>query len=65
MSSTVYILIKVSKDAKIRIQYNQVPHLTHDTYGLVTNSQLDTTNEIRAKRSALSQQVNSSILFDL
>ena len=26
-------------------RYNQVPHLTHDTNGKVTNSQLDTINE--------------------
>ena len=31
--------MKVSKD-----RYNQVPHLTQDTNGKVTNSQLDTTN---------------------
>ena len=37
--------IKVSKGAKIKNQYNQVPHLTQDTNGKVTNSQLDTTNE--------------------
>ena len=36
---------EVSKGAKIRNRYNQVPHLTQDTYGKVTNSQLDTTNE--------------------
>ena len=36
---------KVSKGAKIRNRYNQVPHLSQDTYGKVTNSQLDTTNE--------------------
>ena len=36
---------KVSKGAKIRNQYNQVPHLTPDTNGKVTNSQLDTTKE--------------------
>ena len=35
---------KVSKGAKIRYRYNQVPHLTQDTNGKVTNSQLDTTN---------------------
>ena len=29
----------VSKGAKIRNRYNQVPHLTPDTYGKVTNSQ--------------------------
>ena len=30
--------IKVSKGAKIRNRYNQVPHLTQDTNGKVTNS---------------------------
>ena len=35
----------VSKGAKIRNRYNQVPHLTQDTNGKVINSQLDTTNE--------------------
>ena len=36
---------RVSKGAKIRNRYNQVPHLTtQDTYGKVTNSQLDTRN---------------------
>ena len=34
-----YGLNKVSKGAKIRNQYNQVPHLTQDTNGKVTNSQ--------------------------
>ena len=36
---------KVSKGAKIRNRYNQVPHLTQDTTVKVTNSQLYTTNE--------------------
>ena len=36
---------KVSMGAKIRNRYNQVPHLTQDTNGKVTNSQPDTTNE--------------------
>ena len=36
---------KVSQGAKIRNRYNQVPHLTQDTNGKVTNSQLYTTNE--------------------
>ena len=35
----------VSKGAKIRNRYNQVPHLTQDTNGEVTNSQLYTTNK--------------------
>ena len=38
-------LLKVSRGAKIRNRYNQVPHLTQDTNGKVINSQLDTTNE--------------------
>ena len=42
-----YILLKVSKGAKIRNRYNQVPLLAQDTNGKVTNSQLDTTNESR------------------
>ena len=37
--------LKVSKGAKIRNGYNQVPHLTQDTNGKMTNSQLDITNE--------------------
>ena len=39
------LFFKVNKSAKIRNRYNQVPHLTQDTNGKVTNSQLDTTNE--------------------
>ena len=37
--------LKVSKRAKFRNRYNQVPHLTQDTNGKVTNSLSDTTNE--------------------
>ena len=40
-----FLFLKVSKGAKIRNGYNQVPHLIQDTKGKVTNSQLDTTNE--------------------
>ena len=39
------VLGKVSKVAKIRNRYNQVPHLTQDTNKKVTNLQLYTTNE--------------------
>ena len=39
------LALKVSKGAKIRNRYNQVPHLTQDTNGKVTNSQLDTTKD--------------------
>ena len=35
----------VSNDTKIRNRYNLVPHLTQDTNGKVTNSQLDTKNK--------------------
>ena len=38
-------VIKVSKGAKIRNRYNQVPCLTQDTNGKLTKSQFDTTNE--------------------
>ena len=41
---------KVSKGAKIRNRYNQVPHLTQATNEKVTNSQLDTTNESQEAR---------------
>ena len=37
-----HIVIEVSKGAKIMNRYIQVPHLTQDTNGKVTNSQLDT-----------------------
>ena len=40
--------IKVSNGAKIRNRYNQVPHLTQETNGKVTNPQLDTTIESQA-----------------
>ena len=40
-----YCLNKVRKRAKIRNQYNQVPHLTQDTNLKVRNSQLDFTYE--------------------
>ena len=55
MSKT--ICYKSNKVAKIRNRYNQVPHLTQDTNGKVTNSQK--TPQTRAKRSALSQQVTT------
>ena len=51
------VIAKVSNGAKIRNRYNQVPHLTQDTNGKVTNSQK--TPQTRAKRSALSQQVTT------
>ena len=38
-SLSVLNAIKVSNGAKIRNRYNQVPHLTQDTNGKVTNSQ--------------------------
>ena len=51
------LLKQSNKVAKIRNRYNQVPHLTQDTNGKVTNSQK--TPQTRAKRSALSQQVTT------
>ena len=38
-------VMKVRKRAKIRNRYNQAPHLTQNTNGKVTTSQLDITNE--------------------
>ena len=49
--------VKVNKGAKIRNRYNQVPHLTQDTNGKVTNH--SKTPQTRAKRSAFSQQVTT------
>ena len=43
--SGILLSVRISKGAKIKNRYNQVPHLTQDTSGDVTNSQLDTTNE--------------------
>ena len=41
----IYKTFDVSKGAKIRNRYDQVPHLTQDNNGKVINLQLDTTNE--------------------
>ena len=41
----LYVFGRLSKGAKIRNRYNQIPHLTQDTNEKVTNSQLDTTND--------------------
>ena len=67
---SIYILIslKVSKGAKIRNQYNQVPHLTQDTNGKVTNSQLDILLFITAvvqdeTESEVFWQLNSPFLY--
>ena len=43
--NSYFLAFKVSKGAKIRNPYNQVLHLTQDTNGKATNSQLDTANE--------------------
>ena len=55
--SSINLWNSLEDDLKIRNRYNQVPHLTQDTNGKVTNSQQ--TPQTRAKRSALSQQVNT------
>ena len=43
--------LKVRKRTKIRNRYNQAPHLTQDTNGNVTTSQLDITNESQEVRT--------------
>ena len=40
----MFVILKVSKGAKIRNRYNQVPHLTQDANEKVTNSHPDTKN---------------------
>ena len=50
INQNIVINMKVSKGAKIRNRYNPLPHLTQDTNGKVTNSQLDTTNESQEAR---------------
>ena len=55
----VDFLYKVSKGAKIRNRYNQVPHLTQDTNGKVTNSQLDTTNKSQEVSSFPCNRLNA------
>ena len=52
----IMVTVKVSNGAKIRNRYNQVPHLTQDTNGKVTNSQK--TPQTRAKRSALDHKAH-------
>ena len=49
----------VVKRAKIRSQYNQAPHLTQDTNGKVTTSQLDCITNESQKVISLSQQVTT------
>ena len=39
------VVMKVRKRAKIWNRHNQAPHLTQDTNGKVTTSQLDIKNE--------------------
>ena len=45
LTTLLYSFGNVSKGAKIRNRYNQVPHLTQDTNGKMTNSQQDTTQD--------------------
>ena len=56
------VIIKISKGAKIRNRYNQVPHLTQDTNGKVTNSQLDTTNESQEVSPFLKSLKNGALM---
>ena len=51
------VMFGSSKGGKIRNRYNQVPHLTLDTNGEVTN--LQWTPQTRAKGSSLSKQMTT------
>ena len=55
---------KVSKGTKIRNRYNQVSHLTKNTNGKVTNSQLDTTNDAFTDSSTSSRNSWSLEKYD-
>ena len=62
----INISVKVSNGAKIRNRYNQVPHLTQNTNGKLTNSQK--TPQTRAKMSALSilgEKIAYSSIYDI
>ena len=52
--------MKVSKEAKIRNRYNQVPHLTQATTWESDKNTINITHK-RAKRLTLSQQVTTSL----
>ena len=50
--SQAIVILKVSNGAKIRNRYNQVPHLTQDTNGKVTNSQKTETARISESKTS-------------
>ena len=52
--------VEVRKRAKIRNRYNQAPHLTQDTNGNMTTSQLDITNESEEVSSFPAININLS-----
>ena len=56
---------KVSKVAKIRNRYNQVPHLTKDTNGKVTNSQKTPQTPLVIRREELSVRQAIRIMMKL
>ena len=55
--NTFYDNKKVSKGAKIRNRYNQVPHLTQDTNGKVTNSVRHHKREQKVRHHKREQEV--------
>ena len=57
----VKVIGEVRKMTKIRNRYNQAPHLTQDTNGKVTTSQLDITNENRngTRHSAIPRYIHT------
>ena len=56
------LIVKVSKGAKIRNRYNQVPHLTQDTDGKVTNESQEvrpfSAGDHKAQRNRRAQRHN-------
>ena len=53
------------KRAKIRNQYNQTPHLTQNTHGKVTTSQLDITNESQEVRLIWNNKVRKIYIIHM
>ena len=58
----IFMKRKVSKKAKIRKRYNQVPHLAKDTTGESDKNTRNSTYK-REKRLALTQQVTARLLW--
>ena len=71
LSYDIKITLKVSKGAKIRNQYNQVPHLTQDTNGIESHFRRKNviilslcTQRCYGRHSVFGKNVNHKWFFD-